>query len=135
MWDPVTDGAAYVRELVAVQQEIDRWSLVPEDSHPPFDPAKFETIDVLGFPLTADMRRTIEAITIGSYRRKVTARLFVFFSSDSASETALREVVDATESQGVVETMVGQTPWRDDNPAGGGHLPFPLLERMVELVS
>jgi pimeloyl-ACP methyl ester carboxylesterase len=135
LWDPVTDGGRYVQELAAAQAEIDRWSLASDTMRPPVALAKFETIDLLGFPLTAAMRRSIESVTRDMYQQTTMARVFVFFSNPSPEEAALREAFDAAAVSAPVETMVGQTPWREDDPGAGGQLPFPLLERMVELVS
>jgi pimeloyl-ACP methyl ester carboxylesterase len=136
MWDPVIDGTEYVRELVDAQQEIDRWSLVPDDTRSVMmDSSRNETIDLLGFPLTVAMRRTIEMITIDSYTLRTNARALLFFSTVAPDEAALRTVLSTAGTHAAFETMIGQTPWRDDDPAGGGQLPFPLLTRMVEMVS
>ena len=135
MWDPVADGPGYVRELVGAQLEIDRWSLATDEHRAPIDLARLETIDLLGFPLTTAMRTSIETITVDSYRQKTSASVFVFLSNPSPDEAVLREALESADTTVMTETMAGQTPWRDDDAGVAGQLPFPLLERMVEVVS
>jgi len=136
MWDPVIDGTQYLRALVSAQVEIDRWWL--SSRHRRRSPDlhdKRGTIDLLGFPLTAAMRRSIEAITLGDYARPTSARVSVFYSRVDPDEASLRATFASAGTVAASETMVGQTPWRDDESMIAGELPFAMLERMVEVVS
>lgn len=134
MWDPVVDGARYIQDLVGAQEEIDRWWLAPRHGRRPLDDA-VEAIDVLGFPLTQAMRRTVAAIKPEDYRQPTRARVFVFLSDSDPAETVLQQAFESTDMIAAIETMAGQTPWREDGDGVPGQMPFPMLERMVEVVS
>lgn len=134
LWDPVTDGSGYVQSLIDAQSQIDRWWLTSGKRRPSDRPAD-GTMDLLGFPLTTDMRKTVEGITLAEYRQPTRARVFVFYSSPEPGEAELREAFASAGTNAVIETTVGQRPWREDDGAIAGHLPFPILERMVEVVA
>jgi pimeloyl-ACP methyl ester carboxylesterase len=133
MWDPVTDGNRYVDDLLAAQTELDRWSLAPDETRALA--GDDDTMDLLGFPMTPAMRRTIAAITIADFRAPAAARVFVFFSSAVPDEAALRDAFASSGTTATLETMIGQTPWRDDDTTAAGQVPFPMLERMVEVLA
>lgn len=135
MWDPVIDGEQYLKALVSAQLEIDRWWLSPHNGRRSIDLGKHETIDLLGFPLTDGMRRSIEAIKLADYQRATNARAFVFYSRVDPDEASLRGSFASAGTAVMSETMVGQTPWRDDESVIAGDLPFAMLERMVEVVA
>ena len=84
--------------------------------------------------MTAPMRRSVEAITLADYGRPVKARVFVFYSQVDARERGLRGAFATGPTAASLETIVGQTPWRDDDHPLAGQLPFPMLERMVQVL-
>ena len=135
MWDPVVDGKQYVQALVSAQSEIDRWWLSPANGKRRLDLTKRGTMDLLGFPMTDAMRATIEKITPADYRRSTRARVFAFYSRVDPDEALLRAAFAAAETTATSQTMVGQTPWRDDEGTIAGQLPFAMLQRMVEVVA
>ncbi|MEO7360729.1 MAG: alpha/beta hydrolase [Gemmatimonadaceae bacterium] len=130
LWDPVIDGHAYIRELNAAQAETDRWLLTPMQRQR----SSNQTQDLLGFPLTMEMRRSIEAIQPESFGVPTQAHVKLFFSD---AESGQRELHDALHTAGTPfhsETIPGQTPWREDEVIGAGSLPVLVLERMVEIL-
>lgn len=135
MWDPVVDGKQYLEALVSAQFEIDRWWLSPGNGKRRIDLSKRGTVDLLGFPMTDAMRATIEKITPADYRRPTKSRVFTFYSRVDPDEAALRESFEAAQTTLMSQTMIGQTPWRDDEAAIAGQLPFAMLQRMVEVVA
>lgn len=132
LWDPVVDGAGYVQELVAAQAEVDRWSLWPRRRRA----AAGRPVDLLGFPLTAAMRRSVEAVGPAEFGRPTRARVRLFYSDALPGRDALHEVLRTAGTPFAAETLPGQTPWREDEDvaAGGRVLPRLVLDRMVEVV-
>lgn len=130
LWDPVVDGAGYVDELYAVQAEADRWSL----SAPPVRGRADRTADLLGFPLTPAMRRSIEAVSAAEFGAPTRADVRLFYSDAPPAREALLAALGAAGTSFRVETIPGQTPWREDEGTGVGALPLLVLERMVEVV-
>jgi uncharacterized protein len=130
LWDPIVDGAAYVREMAAAQSEIDRWLVVPVVRSPTPD----ATQDLLGFPLTVAMRTTIEAITPATFETPTRAHVKVFNSDETPGNAELFSALRAAGTPFHSETIRGQTPWREDEAIGASGLPVLVLERMVEVL-
>ncbi len=130
LWDPVVQGTSYVREMVAAQQEIDRWLVVPVKKQR----SPEGTHNVLGFPLTAAMRTTIEAITPEAFETPTRANVKVFNSDDASGSSDLYRALHAAGTPFHAETIAGQTPWREDEAIGASGLSVLVLERMVEVL-
>ena len=129
MWDPVVDGPAHVNELIAAQTEMDRSLLTPK-------PCAADTDDpiLLGFPLTATMRHSIEAIGPDDYHQPTGARVTVFYSGTAADGGRLHEAFARGGTQFRTETMPGQPPWRESRVIVSGGPSFLAVERMVEML-
>lgn len=134
MWDPVLDGTRYIETLVGAQHEIDRWWLSRRQPRHASN-LSADAIDLLGFPLTQAMRQSVAVIKADDYRQPTRAHVFVFFSDNDPAAAVLQQTFQAAGTTVVMETMAGQTPWREDEGGVTGQMPFPMLERMVEVVS
>jgi pimeloyl-ACP methyl ester carboxylesterase len=130
MWDPVADGSGYVRELLETQEKVDRWSL----SKAPPRPAGDLALDLLGYPLTASMRSSIEAVTIQEFARPSKASVLLFQSSSSPDGAALQQAFQAGGTRALVESVPDHTVWLESDGLGVGALPHATLVRMVELI-
>lgn len=128
LWDPVVRGDGYVRELAAAQVETDRWSLSGKRTRLVPD----RVVDLLGFPLTPAMRRSIEEVGPGEFGRATRAQVKLFYSDALPGHEELDAALRGAGTSVHVETMPGQTPWREDEAIGTAGLPFLVLERMVE---
>ena len=85
LWDPVVDGPGYIRELHAAQNETDRWLLTPiQRKRSPEG-----TEDLLGFPLTVEMRRSIECIQGNVFEAPTKAHVQLFYSDSLPGWTEL----------------------------------------------
>lgn len=130
MWDPVANGNAYVQELLSAQAESDRWSISPRrPRHRDDDP-----LHVLGFPLTWQMRQSMEAVSPEEFRRPSRAPVHLFYSNALPEQSPMHAALASAGTPFSTETMPGQTPWREDETVGATGLPLPVLERMVELL-
>ncbi len=130
LWDPVVDGSEYVRELVKAQAEVDRWLLTPVRHESSPDRAQ----DLLGFPLTVAMRRSIEAVTPDIFLHRTAAHVKLFYSDALPGQEKSHDAFHAAGTPFHAETIRGQTPWREDESIGAGGLPVLVLERMVEIL-
>ena len=132
LWDPVIDGAAWVRELATEQAEYDRWSLtprrVPGEGH--------GTVDLLGFPLTAAMRTSVERLSPAWYERPTAARATLLHSSERTARAQPAEALRAALARAGVPhrgEMLGiPTPWHTDDVTGVAAPPLAALERVAE---
>ena len=129
LWDPVVNGTGYVRELTAIQTESDQWLL---DGKPHARSAD-APVDLLGFPLTLAMRRSIEAVTPAAYRTGARARVHLFYSDDFPEQEALHHALRSAGTPFHMETFRGQTAWREEETAGAV-LPVHVLDRLVEMM-
>ena len=130
LWDPITDGGRYVRELEAAQADINRWSLMPvrPETGVRQDPT------LLGFPMTSRMRSSIEAVGADMFSQPTKAHVKIFFSDANPAQGSLHDALHAAGTPFHSEIIPGQTPWRDDESIGAGGLPVLVLERMVEIL-
>ena len=128
MWDPVVNGAAYMEELLSAQAEIDRWSVSPVRPRRPSD----EPVDVLGFPLTQQMRSSIETVKLEEFAQPVRAQVYLYYSSELPEQVSLQESLTGGGTEFHTETMPGRSPWYDDEPLGAAGIPSTMLDRMVE---
>ncbi len=129
LWDPVVHGTEYVRELSAAQAQTDRWLLLPVQRRNEPDGVQ----DVLGFPLSLSMRRTIEVIEPAMYSAPTPARVKLFFSAQQPQDS-IRRALHASGTPVHVETIDNQLPWREEEESAGGPLPVRAVERMVEVL-
>ena len=130
LWDPVVTGTEYVRELHAAQSETDRWTLTPVRRQLTDERVQ----DLLGFPLTTAMRRSIEAVGPDTFTQPTKAHVKLFYSDARPGQEALHNALHASGTPFHAEIITGQTPWREDEDIGAGKLPVLVLERMVEIL-
>lgn len=130
LWDPVVYGDRYLKEMQAAQSEIERWAVNPIRRVS----ARADVQDLLGFPLTKAMRQSIEVIRPELFAHAGTAQIKLFYSDNSSSQRELQDALHAAGMQFHAETILGQTPWREDEAIGAGALPVLVLERMVEIL-
>jgi alpha/beta superfamily hydrolase len=130
LWDPMVNGAEYVRDLEAAQADIDRWLLTPV----PRQPAGAPVQDLLGFPLTTAMRTSIEAVRPALFTQHTKAHVKLFYSDARPGHEQLHAALHLAGTPFHAETISGQTPWRQDEAIGAGGLPVLVLERMVEIL-
>ena len=130
LWDPVVNGAEYMRELRAAQAETDRWSLTPWHRAA----VSGRDQDLLGFPLTVAMRASIEAVGPDIFTQPTKAHVKLFYSDARPAQESLHDALHAAGTPFHSEIISGQTPWREDEAIGAGGLPVMVLERMVEIL-
>lgn len=128
LWDPVSDGKAYLDELHNAQAEIDRWSL---SRRPPKGSVPDE--EVLGTPLPPAMAGSISEVTQQEFQQLRTTRVIVFFSDERAGNGELCSMLQEEGTRVHAETLPGQTPWREETLMQG-RIPNVAVERMVELL-
>ncbi len=130
LWDPVVDGADFVREMEAAQRDHNRWALTPRRARPPGDP----TVDLLGFPLTPAMRASVETVRAADYGRPTAARVTLFHSAVDASAAALHAALRGAGTPFHAETLGIAPPWREDEETWMAALPVAALERVLEVM-
>jgi uncharacterized protein len=130
LWDPVVHGQSYMKELQQAQEEIDRWLLTPTRREKSAD----GSMELLGFPVTPGMRRTIEAITPTFYSAPTRAQVKLFYSDATPQHQELQHALHTAGTPFHAETIAGQTPWREDEAIGARGMPVLVLERMVEIL-
>ncbi len=128
LWDPVISGTAYVQDLIQTQRQIDRFSL----TEPLLTRGQPGDLHLLGFPMTLAMRASIERIQLETYAARSNAEVKLFFSDVVGDGHVLSAAMQAAGVAVRSETLLGASPWREDESTGHGALPEPLLERMIE---
>jgi pimeloyl-ACP methyl ester carboxylesterase len=130
LWDPVIDGSDYLKELATAHAEIERWSL----TRGPRRSSAHGVEELLGMPLPAAMRASIETVVPAEFERPIAARVKVFQSDRVPAHEQLQQKMLAAGTSFHVETMPLETPWRETEDIGAGRVPHVVLERMVEVL-
>lgn len=113
MWDPVADGAAYLRELGAPAG------------------AAHNAAAVGGFPMSARLRAEIDALRPDAFD-PVPARVLVVSSDGAEKHGRLAARVGTADRPASVESRPGPTAWADQAALGVGAIPTEALAHIVE---
>ena len=131
LWDPIVSGSAYVRDLLVTQQAIDRASLM----EPLLHRGSPGELHLLGFPMTNALRASIEQVRLDEFRKHSPGQVKLLFSSTGPDGPDLQAAMLGAGTAVAVETLPGETPWREDHDTGPGSVSLPVLERMIEMIS
>jgi pimeloyl-ACP methyl ester carboxylesterase len=111
LWDPVVDGSCYVRELVALAGEA----------------RAGEGTEVLGFPLTPAMVRSIEELRLVPVLPSLPQRSLVVVTDARAEHAPLAAAVGTR----VLERVPAAPPWTEEGNSGVGAMPVEVLQRLA----
>lgn len=131
LWDPIVSGTAYVRELLMTQQTIDRASLAAPMLHRNGP----DELHLLGFPMSPTLRASIEQIRPDEFRKHSPAQVKLLLSLAGSDGAELQAALLAGGTAAVIETLPGETPWREDDDTGAASVSLPVLERMIGMIS
>lgn len=121
LWDPIADGAGYVRELIEVKGRGRNG-----DGR--------GTVQVAGFPLTAQLQESMGAIGLATWEKRLPPTLVVSTAQPDTYHPLERALRDC----GVEVTTVchpGPSVWSDEVDFGSVGMPVAALNAMVEWIS
>ena len=114
LWDPITDGREYVKEML---EEAERKS------------RRGETIGINGYPLTKDMRAELEAMTITGAAIDA-ARVFVVASHERPAFDELRASLSDREGFSF-EHVPSPSDWNRVDDFGGVLIPQEVIQAIL----
>lgn len=126
LWDPIVDGAAYVRELESKH--------VAEQQGRGGSTSTAGTIGVNGFPVTAQVRSDVSAIDL---RRWAPARTFpvdLVVSSEKPEWSALRDHLATVPGGGRYELAPSAGDWGEADEFGSALIPQQIIQSVVARV-
>jgi uncharacterized protein len=86
LWDPVVDGAAYFREIIATAESAGATIRYPDEVRDPEAP-----VGIFGYPWTGRLRRDLDAVRLDSYRTSAGNRVAVLVSAERPDYLGLRD--------------------------------------------
>ncbi len=129
LWKPVVSGSAYLAELQALHALWLRGSFArPQD-----DPARQQTDEVLGFPLSAALRSELEAIDLLALSARPAHRVLVLETGHGPESRCLH---DHFLNLGI-ESCYRNIPWPEiwikrADETGKGPVPLPALQYIAD---
>lgn len=118
LWDPVVNGAAYLRELAAVADE-------------PVD-AGSDTVGVLGFPLTAMMRDEIEKIELTELHPMSVGEVAIFVASENERARELKHALEERDCRACYQCVPSAGSWNEVDNFGGALVPQEIIRGIVD---
>lgn len=106
LWDPIVVGARYLEELEALQEA---WTA----DHPAFSagPASSEIPEILGFPLTAALRRAVEGIDLRTLPPPRAEKILIMTGGDDGEAAALAEALGSRGAEVTRATVPSARFW------------------------
>lgn len=127
LWEPVIKGSNYLQQLAEMHQ---RWlnNNLPSSNHAEQQNGAFE---VIGFPVTPQLRQEIENIDLMSLQARIARRVCVFDSSESADNknlvTKLNSCADIVDYQHIP----GSENWSESGGLDPLLIPNQILQSIV----
>lgn len=130
LWDPVTDGDAYIDELYAVchAQPIAVKGPIARSAD------AGGGFDILGFPLTRRMHDDLNGMSMQAIAAEIPCKICTVVSAGEASVQRVRSALIPA-ADAVVEQMDGLPIWFEDWPRNSGVVPAGTLQQIVQWVA
>ena len=130
LWDPITDGSAYIQELYAMcrAQPVARKEPAPRPA------SAGGGVDILGFPLTERMHAELRDLSLGTIVQHVPCPLYAVTSGPPADFERVRAALGQV-SPAAVERVENRPIWLEDWPRNTGEVPVKILQQIVPWVA
>lgn len=132
LWDPVIDGAMYLRELISLH---DKW-LRGSFAKPQLDHKHGKQHEILGFPMTDSIREELTDINLLRLERRPANSVFIVTSNEAKENKLLAEHLERINSEPSYEYIPAPKVWfKNDNENGKGLVPIPILKSIINWIS
>lgn len=123
LWDAVHDGAAHLRELAGLHDDMLRYAHVrPRPDSPP---------EVLGFDLPASLAQELEAFSLRDLERAPTGRALVVESHDGVDQGPLRAALEGLTVRVDHQRFSNPHLWAWTEDFAKVHVPRKILDAIV----
>jgi len=124
LWDPVSDGAAYLAELRALQRSmVDYAHVVP-------DPVATRS-EILGFPLPESLAAELERLDATKVARRPAPRALLIQSHETVAQDALRQALAGVGVRVEHRRLPNPHLWVWIEDFGKVHVPHKILQGIV----
>jgi uncharacterized protein len=130
LWEAVTNGKDFLRDVLALQKQMMRFRPKPRKSKKPAD----TTLDLLGFAMNQSLRDEVEGIDILGVSQKPAESAFVIQSNDEISAEALCQHLRVLGTQVDCEHVDGPRIW-ETNPEGTLLVPNQVLRSILSWIA
>lgn len=127
LWEPVIKGGVYLQQLSEMHE---RWlsNNLPESNREPQQNGAFE---VIGFPITPQLRKEIENIDLMSLQERIAKRVCVFDSSQSPdNKNLVTELITCAETVDY-QHIPGSENWSESGGLDPLLIPNQILQSIV----
>jgi pimeloyl-ACP methyl ester carboxylesterase len=130
LWDPVTDGHAYVQELYA----LCRTQPIALKEPPPRPASEGGGFEILGFPLTQRIHAELQELSLGAIAQDIPCPIHVVISGPESECERVRAAL-APASPVTIERIANRPIWLEDWPRNSGAVPVKILQQIVPWVA
>ena len=130
LWDPVTDGAAYIDEMYAICRAQ---PIAIKD--PVARPTSLGGgVEILGFPLTERIHGELGDLSLAAIARDISCPVHTVVSGpESACRLVSAALKDAPSRE--VQRMESLPIWLEDWPRNSGFVPVKILQQIVQWIA
>lgn len=130
LWDPITDGAAYIQELYA----LCRAQPISTKEPAPRPATVGGGVEILGFPLTERLHTELQALSLGEIAQHIPCPIQVVISGPQADCDRVRSALAPAPSAVTFERIENRPIWLEDWPRNSGEVPVRILQQIVPWV-
>ena len=131
LWDPVTNGRAYLHELGDLHQYMLRWAHV----RPPRHQSEEGPTELLGYPLADSLRADLEALNLATVQQRPADHVLLIESHEVLSQRNLAEHLGRMEIRVAYQRQPQPQTWLWREDVGRALVAYPLLQAVVRWVS
>jgi pimeloyl-ACP methyl ester carboxylesterase len=131
LWDPVVDGKNYVTDLIAQHQE---W-LNERSTGIPAPHSTQQTLEVLGYPLSATLQEGLEQVNLLNVGRCPAKHVLTLESDKTASGMQLSNLLKETGVDSEYQHISGPRVWLRRQGGDNVVVPVQMLQAIVGWVS
>lgn len=131
IWDPVIDGAMYLRELRCLHDDWLRGSFAKTRQ----DHQHSDLCEVLGFPMTDSMKKECTNINLLTLDRKPTNNVFIVTSNEVTENRLLKEHLEHINVKPHYKYISAPKVWIKNNGDSKGLVPIPILKGIINWIS
>jgi uncharacterized protein len=129
LWEPVADGKVYLKELIALHNEMLRFRPKPKRTT-----KSHAYIEVLGFPLSRLLHAQLEELDLSRIAKRPAARVLVLQTAQVDRESILKEHLAQNQARVEYQTLKAPEIWLP-TPDGSLLVPAHVLQSVVSWVS
>ena len=130
LWDPVIEGAGYIQEMFATDEFLEAYgtSAATYTSGVKAESGKSETVGIMGYPLTPEMRNDLAKIDLRKLEGIKAKKMSLIVSGDTEQFSQLRESLNTQAPLSSFQCIPSPGNWCEVDNFGSVLLPQEMIQ-------